>query len=161
MIKLLIISLLLVGCHENPQTKISHLVDSATLSKKDTMLKAFNKSLKLFDNEEPFQIQSITNIINKHTTDLDTLKCNNWTLNEKEIENIIKNSEPIDGTTWDLSFLVLSCTKSVNVVQNGQHFTVALNAVSFFSVSNGDTTVLFGDFKKSDKKYFLEGPNVE
>ena len=161
MIKLLIISLLLVGCHENQEAKISNLTDSTTLFKKDTMLRAFKKSLKLFDNRQPFQIESNTNIINKHTTDLDTLKCNKWTLNEKEIENIIKNSETIDGTTWDLSFLVLSCTKSVSILQNGQHFTVEINAASFFSVNNGDTTVLFGDFKKSDKKYFLEAPNVE
>ena len=116
MIKFLIISLLFVSCLENQKTKISNLTDSTTLFKKDTMLKAFNKSLKLFDNQQPFKIESIKNTINQHTTDPNTLKCAKWTLNEKEIENIIKNSKTIDGTTWDLSFLVLSCTKSVSAV---------------------------------------------
>ena len=149
------------GCHQNNETKITNLTDSHTFSKKDSIRRIGKTSLQLFNNSQPFQIVSITNTINQTTTDSDTLKCNNWRLNEKDIENIIKNSDPIEGTTWDMSFLVLSCAKSVSVIQNGQHFTLELNAASFFSVNNGDTTVLFGDFKKSDEKYFLAAPNVD
>jgi hypothetical protein len=46
-------------------------------------------------------------------------------------------------------------------VQAGQDFEVELNAGSFFWVNNGDTTVLYGDFKKSDRKYFIEAPDIE
>jgi hypothetical protein len=56
-------------------------------------------------------------------------------------------------------FFVLTCTKSVSVVQSGQQFKVGINAASFFSVNNGDTTILFGDYKKSDRKYFIEAPD--
>ena len=90
----------------------------------------------------------------------DSSKRSSWTLTKPDIEKIIKNSVSIDGTTWDLSFLVLTCTKSVSVVQSGQEFKVELNAASFFSVNNGDTTVLFGDYKKSDRKYFIIGPDI-
>jgi hypothetical protein len=43
-------------------------------------------------------------------------------------------------------------------LQNGQQYNVEINAGAFFSVGNGDTTILFGDYKKADRKYFIEGP---
>jgi hypothetical protein len=165
MIKRFIWILLLFGCHSNSDTeshlKTSSLADTVktlTLENKNIELK---KSAKLFDNHQPFEIISFTNSLNKHTTDTDSSKCNSWALTKPEIEKIIKNSESIDGTTWDLSFLVLTCTKSVSIVQSGQQFKLEINAASFFSISNGDTTVLFGDYKKSDRKYFIEAPDAK
>ena len=151
------------GCHSNSDTdshpKISSLSDTASTLTTEKKISKLKQSAKLFDNSQPFEIVSFTNTLNKHTTDTDTLKCSRWTLTKSDIEKIIKNSEPIDGTTWDLSFLVLTCTKSVSVVQSGQQFKVELNAASFFWVNNGDTSVLFGDYKKSDRKYFIERPD--
>jgi hypothetical protein len=163
MIKHLFWTALLFSCHSNSDTD-SHLKPSSlsdttlpsTTEKKSSELK---KSVILLDNHQPFEILSFTNTLNTNTTDTDTSKCSRWTLTKPDIEKIIKNSEPIDGTTWDLSFLVLTCTKSVSVVQSGQQFEVKINAASFFSVNNGDTSVLFGDYKKSDRKYFIEGPD--
>ncbi len=163
MIKYFFWTLLLFGCHSNSDTdshlKISTLSDSASTLTTENKLSELKKSTKLFDNHKPFEIVSFTNTLDKHTTDTDTVKCSHWTLTKPDIEKIIKNSEPIDGTTWDLSFLVLTCTKSVSVVQSGQQFKVEINAASFFWVNNGDTSVLFGDYKKSDKKYFIEAPD--
>jgi len=163
MIKHFIWTLLLFGCHSNSDTQ-SHLktpsVSDTTAAliteKKSSELK---KVAKLFDNKQPFEIISFTNAINKHTTDTDITKCSRWTLAKSDIEKIIKNSEPIDGTTWDLSFSVFTCIKTVNVFQAGQQFAVEINAASFLSVSNGDTAILFGDYNKADRKYFLEQPN--
>ena len=156
-------TLLLFGCHANSDTdnhlKKSALSDTASTLTTERKISDLKKSAKLFDNRQPFDIVSFTNTLNKHTTDTDTLKCSRWTLTKPDIEKIIKNSEPIDGTTWDLSFLVLTCTKSVSIVQSGQQFKVEINAASFFSVNNGDTTILFGDYKKLDRKYFIEGPD--
>lgn len=155
--------LLLFGCHSNSNTdrhlKISSLSDTAKTLAPDNKSSESKKLVNLFDNHQPFEIISFINTLNKHTTDTDTSKCSRWILTKQDIEKIIKNSEPIDGTTWDLSFLVLTCTKSVSVVQSGQQFKVEINAASFFWVNNGDTSVLFGDYKKSDRKYFIEGPD--
>lgn len=163
MIKHLLWILLLFGCHSSSDTEshlkispISDTTETQTTVKRRNELK---KEAKLFDNKQAFEITSFANAINKHTTDTDTMKCSHWRLSKSDIEKVIKNSEPIDGTTWDLSFSVFSCIKTVNVVQAGQQFKVEINAASFLSVSNGDTTVLFGDYNKVDRKYFLEQPN--
>lgn len=113
----------------------------------------------LFDNRQPFEIISAKKTFNKYTTDTAVSRCSGWNVSNSAIEKIIKNAEPIDGTTWDFSFLVLACTQSVTIVQKGQPFNIELNAGSFFTVNNGDSTVLYGDYKKSDRKYFLEAPD--
>ena len=163
MIKHFIWTLLLFGCHSNSDTqshlKTSSVSDTTKALTTEKISSKLKKAAKLFDNKQPFEIISFTSAINKHTTDTDTTKCSRWTLAKSDIEKIIKNSESIDGTTWDLSFSVFTCIKTVNVAQAGQQFTVEINAASFLSVSNGDTTVLFGDYNKADKKYFLEQPN--
>ncbi len=163
MIKHFFWTLLLFGCHSTADTdsrvKMSSLSDTASTFTTEEKGEKFKKAVKRFDNHQPFEIISLTSSLNKRTTDTATSKCSRWTLTKSDIENIIKNSEPIDGTTWDLSFLVLACTKSVTVVQNEQQFCLEINAASFFSVKYGDTTVIFGDYKKSDRKYFIEASN--
>jgi len=164
MIKLFLWTLLFFfSCHSNSDTenhlKASSVFDTTSVLTAEKKSSELNKSEKLFDNKQPFKIISFTSAINKNTTDTDTTKCSRWTLAKSDIETIIRNSEPLDGTTWDLSFLVLTCTKAVRVVQGEQQFSVELNAGSFFWVNNGDTSVLFGDYKESDRKYFIEGPD--
>lgn len=157
--------LLFLGCHSNSETK-NHLPENSNSDTVPALTQVSKGSEikgngKLFNNKAPFEIISFRNIIKKQSTDQDTTKCNRWTLGKPEIERIIQNSEPLDGTAWDLAFLHLPCTKAIHLVQAGQDFEVELNAGSFFWVNNGDTTVLYGDFKKSDRKYFIEGPDIE
>lgn len=163
--RFLFLIFLLSGCYSSPYShshlkKISPIdtVESSALPQKN---RKFQKSLNLFDNHKPFEILSFTNTFNKNTTDTDTSICGHWILTKNNISEIIKNSTPISGTTWDLSFLVLTCTKSVIVFQNGQKFDMKINAASFFSIYNGDTTVLFGDYNDKDKKYFIVEPDSE
>ena len=108
MIKHFFWTLFLFGCHSNSDTDkqliksaVSDTASTLTTEKKINDLK---KSVKLFDNHQPFEILSFTNTLNTNTTDTDTSKCSRWTLTKTDIEKVIKNSEPIDGTTWDLSF---------------------------------------------------------
>ena len=164
-IKHFIWTLLLLSCHSSSDTgrhrEISASSDTPKTFTPDNKNSKSKAALKLFDKQQPFEIISFANTLDRNTTDTDTSKCSGWTLTKSEIEKIIKNSEPIDGTTWDLSFLVLTCTKSVSIVQSGQQFKVEINAASFFWLNNGDTSVLFGDYKKSDRKYFIDGPDNE
>lgn len=157
--------LFLLGCYSNsdtkthlPATSVTDTVSALTAEKKESEGKI---AAKRFDNKAAFEIMSIANSVNNQSADPDTAKCSRWNLGKPQIERIIQNSEPLDGTTWDLAFLHLACTKTIHLVQAGQDFEVELNAGSFFWVNNGDTAVLFGDFKKSDRKYFIEGPGIE
>jgi hypothetical protein len=178
MTKLLLGVLLLLGCRSGSDTqnnkgdttaevatKASAVLNSDTALKETPPIVTAGNTLKhtapLFDNHQPYEIISVVNSVDRNTTDTDTSKCGSWTLSKEGISHIIDNSKPIDGTTWDLSFLVLTCTKSIKVSQSKHQFDIKINAGSFFSVSNGDTTVLYGDFKKSDRKYFIEGPSDE
>jgi len=159
------LTLLLLVFHSNSDSnsynKTPFLSGAATTLKTDNKGAQLRKTARLFYNYLPFKVVSFANTLNKHTTDTDTLKCSNWTLAKQDIEKIIKNSEPINGTTWDLGFSVSACTKTVSVVQARQQFKIEINAASFFWVSNGDTSILFGDYKRSDRKYFLDHPNSE
>jgi hypothetical protein len=163
MIKYFFWVVFLLSCHSNVSKETERKgVASADTTIQSTAVNdrpALNKRATLFDNKAAFEILSVTNSFNTMSTDTATSKCSEWILTKADIEQVIKNAVPIGGTTWDLSFLVLSCTKSVALRQNGEQFKMELNAGSFYSVTSADTTLLFGDYKKSDRKFFLEPPD--
>lgn len=101
-------TLILCSCYSNSGKDNHTKINVSTASSKTSTLsdrdKSFEKSINLFNNKVPFKILTLTNSLNKSTTDTDTSKCSSWTLTKENIKKIIKNSEPIDGTTWDLSF---------------------------------------------------------
>ena len=165
MMKFILFTCILCGCHaqqvkktEPGNTSSPGAVATVKPGVADSVSK---KRATLFNNQQPFKIVSITNDLNKHTTDTGEYKCNNWKLSKGQVEAIVRHSETIDGTTWDLSFLALTCIKSVTIEQKNQIFKIEINAGAYFSVNNGDTTILFGDYNKADRKYFLEGPGEE
>src|SRR5262249_17284803 len=143
--------LLLFGCHSNPGKSLHGKADSLaadstayttannpdTAVKRDTTIKhdpIIKNRAPLFDNHKPYSILSIKSTLERNTTDPDTTKCDAWKLSKVAVLRIINNSEPIDGIVWDLSYAVLSCTKTVSVAQSGQKFAIEINAGSFFSV---------------------------
>jgi len=114
-----------------------------------------------FNNQLPFEIVSITKGY-ASSTDPDSSKCRGWwKLSNAAIKRIIRNSKRIDGVLWDLGFSVLVCEKSVGIVQSGKSYNITINAGSYLRIRNADNSVIFADFKKSDRKYFLEGYKPE
>ena len=114
-----------------------------------------------FNTQLGFKILFFRSGLNRNTTDEDTVQCKKWSIRMTDIPRVIKNSRQIDGVVWDLAFSVLTCQKKMIVEQNNHRFTIVLNAGSFFSVSNSDTTEIYGNFEKSDRKYFLVPPGEE
>src|SRR6478672_7393603 len=55
-----------------------------------------------FNNQLAFEIISVKNSIDSNTTDTDTTKCQSWELSKSNIEQVIRNSERLDGTAWDM-----------------------------------------------------------
>ncbi|MHA4847638.1 hypothetical protein ACX0G7_25960 [Flavitalea antarctica] len=114
--------------------------------------------IRLFDNHKPFRVIVQGSEIQRNTTDKDTAKCARWTLTTKQVEQVIKFSEEISGTVWDLAFSNLSCSVQGKLIQDKIEYLFNINAGSYVQVTSGDTTIVYGDFVKSHKRYFLSSP---
>ncbi len=163
MIKYLLIIVILVSCSNNnsanTETVINESSDNSVVKILDTAV--VSKRVKLFDNQKPFTVTLLGNRIERNSTDKDTIKCNHWSLTQKDVLNIIKNSKPIDGTLWDLEFDVLSCSVYGTIIQNNIEYPFTTNSAAYSLVNSGDTTIIYGDYKKQDKKLFLSFPGNE
>lgn len=140
--------------NEQPNNKVTN--DTAVIKSADTFVAT--KRPPLFNNQLPFIIKITGNKIEKSTTDEDTAKCRNWTLTEKNIGQIIKSSKPINGTQWDFDFEVLACSVQGVIMQNNVEYPFTINAAAYSLINSGDTTVIYGDYNKQDKKLFLSFP---
>lgn len=152
--------LILVSCSNNESAiqNSEGTTDHDSLEIKPTINKVTSKPVKLFDNQKPFKVLLAGNRIDRNTTDKDTVKCKNWTLTSNQVSTIIKNSQKIDGTTWDLSFDFLSCAVYGTITQDSVEYPFTVNAGSYALINSGDTTIIYGDYKEKDKKYFLSSP---
>ena len=116
---------------------------------------------ELFYNSRAFEIISFANATTTAFTFPDTTECKGWTISKNQLHKIIQNSVPISGTTQDLAFGFHSCIISGVLVQAQQKFEFELNAGSWLYIKCQDTTLLLGDFKKMDRKYFLSSPEID
>jgi hypothetical protein len=116
------------------------------------------RTVRLFDNHKPFRVIVKGKEIERNTTDKDTAKCAGWTLTAKQVEEVIKFSEEITGTVWDLAFDNLCCSVHGKLIQNNIEYPFKINAGSYAQITNGDTTIVYGDFVKSHKRYFISSP---
>ncbi len=110
-----------------------------------------------FLQNEPFEVVSFNRGVTlEYTGPDDTTDCKQWNIKKEDLPVVFKNSEPIDSTTWDLAFAFTTCVVNGQLKQKDQLFDYSLNAGSWFRVTCRDTSLLFGDFNKKDRKYFLE-----
>jgi hypothetical protein len=149
--------------HDKNQSSLPDFIDSANFSteKKKDSLNRFVAKKAVFHNNEPFQIVHSARGITDQSSAKDTRDCKGWTITNKALTKIIKDSRTISGTEWDLSFSVLPCIVKGELVQNGNGFDFEVNGGSWFYLKSADTTLIFGNFKKEDEKYFLVKPAKE
>lgn len=69
-----------------------------------------------------------------------------------------KNSQPIDGTQWDLSFDFLSCAVVGTIIQDKIQYPFTVNTGSYALINSGDRTIIYANYGKKDKRYFLSSP---
>ena len=81
--------------------------------------------------------------------------CKGWTIAINDIPKLIKQCKAITGEEWHYMFDVLPCIISGRLKQNGQSFRFEINGGSWMSVTGFDTTVLLGNYKKQNEKYFI------
>ena len=89
------------------------------------------------------------------SSDSDTTSCADWVLEKAEIELIISQSEPITGPEWHHEFGHWPCQYTGEIKQNGKTYQLGLNAGAWFTLSNGDTTLWFGNYIKEHEAWFL------
>ncbi len=135
--------------------------DFTTTKKKEGPL--FRPKIKKteFNKTQRFQIINSARTITNQSSATDTNICKGWTISNKDLTKIIKDAKPIGGTEWDLSFLVLPCIIKGQFIQNGNPFEFEVNGGSWLYIKCPDTTLILGDFKKEDEKYFIEKPYKE
>jgi hypothetical protein len=90
-----------------------------------------------------------------------TNACKGWTISNKNLSRVIKDSRPTDGIEWDIRFDVLPCIIKGQLEQDGTLYNFEVNGGSWLYIKSKDTILILGNFKKEDRKYFIEGPDIE
>ena len=124
-----------------------------------TLCFSFSFGQSNFNNNKPFTILNSKRGITNQSSALDTVSCKGWIISHKNLSNIIHNSKRISGTEWDLTFAVLPCIITGKLKQNKQIFKFEINAGSWIYIISKKTTIILGDYKKSDEKFFLIQPD--
>lgn len=81
--------------------------------------------------------------------------CKDWKLNKKDIVQIMRSSVPINNHDFMYLYDVLPCLVEGTLQTGGKKYTYSVNAGSFMTLSNGDTTYYYGCSAKECEKYFL------
>ena len=129
--------------------------------KTDQKIAAFKDMTVVFNQNEPFQIISSARSVTDQSSAKDTSDCKGWTISKDVLPKIIKDSRNVFGTEWDLTFLVLPCIIKGQLEQQGKLFDFEVNAGSWIYIKSADTTLILGNYRKEDEKYFVEKPNKE
>lgn len=89
-------------------------------------------------------------------------KCMEWRLSNESIVAILKHGKPISMRDFHYFYYVLPCEVKGLVQIDSSQYSYRINAGSFFTISNRDTTLYFGcnspEFKD---KFLMEGDNPD
>ncbi|MGE7776361.1 hypothetical protein ACQKLP_16655 [Chitinophaga sp. NPDC101104] len=120
--------------------------------------KATNSNLKkiALTPNSVIKVKSI-NWVQKDARPNDSMvyKCKNWSLTHESIETILKNGAPIDMHDFSYLYYVLPCEVKGSVEIDRELYSYSINAGSFFTISNDDTTNFYGCNAPTCKKFFL------
>ncbi len=154
-----LILVMLISCNEHSTTELSRIDSIKPKASPDSVtsnLKTNHLGVN-FRLEVPFEIVSFhRGVTLAYSGPNDTSVCKKWEIEKENLYTIFKNSQPIDGTTWDLAFAFSTCIVEGQLKQKDQLFEYSLNAGSWFIITCRDTSLLFGDYNKKDRKFFLD-----
>ena len=146
-------------CSTNQQE--APLESSKPLTREPAVAEIKERPKVLFNAAKPFEIISSRQSISRTSSSNDTSQCRGWTITKETLSRIIKSSEPIDGVLWHHSFDVLPCVIKGLISQGNRDYQFELNAGSWMYIDCADTTLIFGNFKREDEKYFLSAADKE
>lgn len=83
------------------------------------------------------------------------MECKKWKLTAASIKDILKNGAPISMHELSYLYYVLPCEVKGLIEIDSALFSYSVNAGSYFTISNKDTTFFYGCNASACKKYFL------
>lgn len=116
---------------------------------------ASHMHLKAFDNTKPFEILTLSKNL-ENSSDTDTAKCDNWTLNEKLARNLIANLVSVSGTERHHQYSVLVCAYEGNLKQGNSLYKYRINAGSWLVVYQRGVQQYCADREGKFASYFLD-----
>lgn len=121
-----------------------------------SIITACNNEDAFFDPKETFEIINIEKS-NDGKPLLDNIDiCSKWDLTEDEMEMVLKDSEVINKSEWHYQFSFFKCQYTGQIKQADKMYDFSVNAGSWFSVSNKDSTTLYGSFNKKHETLFID-----
>lgn len=122
-------------------------------SDKSTKTKDESRAIS-FQQKLPFQLSEKYSLVAYPLPAEDTCLWE-WELSKETIKDILISFTPIDSQQWKHEFDHIPCAIKGQIVQNNQEFDYSINAGSWFSISNHDTILYFGDLDQKYKEYFI------
>jgi len=109
-----------------------------------------------FHTMEAFSLKNIQkgNFIIPNSTDTNN-DCQSWSLNEQQIRNIITHATLISHSELKKNFAVLPCVMNAEIIQKNKHFTLQINAASWFIITVNDSSLSYGNYYLQNTGLFL------
>jgi hypothetical protein len=102
------------------------------------------------------KVKSISWVLNEAIPDDSMVyECKRWSLSAGSIETIFKNGEPINMHDFSYLYYVLPCEVKGSVEIDSALYSYSVNAGSYFTISNEDTTYFYGCNSPVCRKFFL------
>ena len=110
-----------------------------------------------FDKNKDFEILSSKRGITESSSAPDTNDCSGWNIKKENINMIIQHSDSLSGPDWHYLFSVYPCIVVGELKQDNNIYKFEINGGAWMYIYCPDTTILLGDFRKGDEKYFISG----
>lgn len=110
-----------------------------------------------FNTSKDFEVLSAKRGITESSSAPDTNDCNGWRIKKENIKKIIQHSDSLSGPDWHHLFAVYPCIMVGQLKQDTNVYDFEINGGAWMYIYCPDTTILLGDFKKEDEKYFISG----
>jgi hypothetical protein len=112
----------------------------------------------IFDKSKAVEILNFRRTNDYPSSEKDTTICRSWALLGEDIEKILKTSEAITGPDWHHLFEHLPCSITGQLRQTNKTFDFQINGGAWMTISDRDTTLYFGYFKKDGDMIFISTP---
>lgn len=113
--------------------------------------------LKLnFNPRESFSIQSLRSTDSTNSSAPQQDMCSGWTLNEDQVKTVIASGKAINGREWHYLYSVLPCDLRGSISQGGKTYGLYINGGAYYTLSDQDSTWMFGCMDPDLDSLFVE-----
>lgn len=159
----LCLSIVLFACKSNSMKEAKQQQDTILPVKKQpaAVINIHPAPKLVIRPDAVIDVQSATPVLNKASEGDDMIpQYKTWNLSPASVAAIIKHGEPIDMHIFHYQYLVLPCEVKGEVKIDSSMYSYTVNAGSYFTISNTDTSYYFACDAVSCKKFFLAEKDV-